>query len=158
MCQPTSFQQLVQKVRLALDSRVPFPPAAKRRVPRARLALRAKMAAAPCNHNAGDGGTAAPAWPARSLVNAQVRKKISRTPFDVDVVAEAGALEFDGALQHTLEGAQKAASLVSGNPARLRQRVEPREVQSFIGINVSHAGDNLLVHQPTFQRAAPAAQ
>jgi hypothetical protein len=122
------------------------------------LALRAKVAAAPGNDDAFDGLAASPAGLACPLVDAKLGKEISRPAFDVNVVAEARALERDGAFQHAFHRTQQAVSVTRGNPARLSKRVQPREVESFVGINIPDPGKHLLVHQPTFQWAAPAQQ
>ena len=122
------------------------------------MTLGAEVAAAPGDDDAFDRLAASPAGLACPLVNTQLGKEISGPAFNVNIIAEASPLKCNGAFQHAFYFAQQAVSVARGNPARLSQRVQPREVERFVGINISDPGKHLLVHQPAFQRAAPAAQ
>jgi len=122
------------------------------------LAFGAEVAAAPGNDHALDGLAASPAGLACPLVNAKLGKEISRPAFNVNIIAEACALKSDGAFQYALHRSQQAVCVTRGYPTRLSKRVQPREVESFVGVNVPDTGKHLLIHQPTFQRAAPAPQ
>ena len=45
---------------------------------------------------------------------------------------------------------------LGGKPARLGQGMNPRLEERFIRVDVAETGEDLLVEQPTFDRAAPS--
>jgi hypothetical protein len=116
---------------------------------RARLALGAKVAAASGDDQALDGPAASAARFAGALVNAKLGKEISGPAFDVNVIPKAGALEFDGALEHFLNGAEQGAGLARVEPAGRGERVQARQEESFVRIDIAQASQLLLIHQPT---------
>jgi len=121
------------------------------------LAARAEVAAAPRDHEAPDRPAATTAGFAGALVNAQALGVIAGAALDVNVVAEARALELHGVLQDFPDCPEKAAGLPGGNPAGLRQRMDAGHKERLIRIDVAKPGQQLLVHQPTLDGAAAGA-
>ncbi|HYA64605.1 MAG TPA: hypothetical protein VED66_15480, partial [Candidatus Sulfotelmatobacter sp.] len=121
------------------------------------LAAGAEMAAAPCDHNAPDGPPTAVAGLAGALVNSQAERVIAGAALDVDVIAEARALELHGMVQDFSDRFEKAAGSWSGNPTGLRQRMYAGHKERLISINIAEPGQQLLVHQPTLDGAAAGA-
>ena len=91
------------------------------------LASRTEVTAASADNEALDWGMTSPARLARSLVDAKFGEEISRSAFNVDVVAKAGPLKLDGPLENPLHGLQEAARITGGKPAALRKGVQARE-------------------------------
>jgi len=84
------------------------------------------------------------------LVYAKLGQEISGPAFNVNVIAEAGALKFHGVIEHALYGPQQSARLFRGKPPRLHQRIQPRKVERFIRVDIPNASQKLLIHQPAF--------
>src|SRR5207249_1695707 len=107
-----------------------------RRAPRSALAIRAEVAAAARYNHAADRATAPATRLAGPLINAQPGREVSRAPFNVDVVAEAGALKLDRALQDLLHRPMQTTGSLGGKPARLGQGMNPRVEERFIRVDV----------------------
>src|SRR5690242_2849887 len=114
-------------------------------VPGAPLALGTVVAAASCDHDAANGTSAARAGSVGFLVHAKPLKIISRPAFDVDVVAESSSLKIDGALEHFLHRAIQPVSGGGRNPIRLGKGMNAGFKQGLVRINISQAGNALLV-------------
>src|SRR5579885_70092 len=101
------------------------------------LAARAEVAAAAGDHDAPDGGTTARTGLARFLIDLEPLKIVSRTAFDIDIVAEAGSLQSDSPLQDLLHRAVKPLRRSCRNMPWLRERMDARLEERFVRVNVT---------------------
>ncbi|HTV56058.1 MAG TPA: hypothetical protein VMI06_14240, partial [Terriglobia bacterium] len=58
------------------------------------------MTAASANRDAANGRSATQTGFASPLIHSQARQKISRAPFDIDVIPEACSLKLNGSAEH----------------------------------------------------------
>ena len=114
-------------------------PARGGRVPGAALAMRAKMAAASCNHDAPDGGSATRAGLAGFLINLQPLMKIPGPALDVNIISKSGSLKIDGALENFPDRLVKPARGGGSNALRLGKRMNAGFKQRLVRINISQA-------------------
>lgn len=127
------------------------------RTARAGLAARAKMTGAAGDDHALDRRLAVAAGLAFAPINLQPHGEISPPALQVNVVAKAGALQINGAVKHPAHRPIKPSRRFGGNSSWLRERMDARAVKRLIGVNISEPGEHLLIHQPTFDGAAPPA-
>ena len=121
---------------------------------RTALAFGTEVAAAAAHHDPADRAAAPATSLAGPLIDAQPGQEISGAALNVDVVAEAGALKLDRALQDLLHRPVQATGSLGGEPARLGQGMNPRFEERFVRVDVAETGEDLLVEQPAFDRAA----
>lgn len=103
------------------------------------------MAAAPRDYDAPDRTSAARTGSVGFLVHAQPLKIISRPAFDIDIVAKSSSLKIDRALKNFLHRAIQSASGGGRNPVRLGKGMNAGFKQGLVRINISQAGNALLV-------------
>src|SRR3990170_8366629 len=122
--------------------------------PPPRLTSRAVMRAALPDHDPADRRAAHRAWLPVTLVNPEVILEVAAAVDPVDtgaVVAQAGP-------QRGAQAAPQAPDLIVVQRVAPLQRMEPRPVQGFVGVDVPHAGDEGLIEEQRLDRPGVPTQ
>lgn len=108
------------------------------------------MSAAAGNENSANGGGAAAAGEAGSLVNGVAGLEEAGFTGGVDVVGDGRAAEADGVLKHLAESEAQALELGPGEAACHAPGADASVEEAFVGIDVADADEKRLVEERSF--------
>src|SRR5580692_12482942 len=117
---------------------------------RLTLAVGTVMRTASANHAAGDGRFADVARFARALVYAMLQLKKTAAAVGVNVIIHARAAELDGLSQHVAQAEAQHFHLRTSHTRGAARGPHSSAKQRFIGIDISHTVQQLLVEQRAF--------
>ncbi len=141
-------------------------PTHRRDAPRARLApyrtgtglaARAEVTAAPGDDYPPNRLPTATAGLSGPSVDLGPRQEAAGPAIDVDIVAEARPLEVHGTVENFSYGPMQPESTIAREPSRDYERVDARFEKRLIRVDVPEAREQLLVHEPALDGAAPAS-
>ena len=122
------------------------------------LAMGAVVGAPSGEEDAADGGSADQAGLAGSHVDAVLELEEAGDTVGVDVVGDGGAAKLDGFPQDGLQGCLKAVEPLAGEASGHAGRTDSGMEEAFVGINVAHAVEQLLVEQGGLDRELAVAE
>jgi len=102
--------------------------------------------------NAADRRLAAEAGEAGSQVDTVLELEEATHPVGVNIVRDRRPAQPDGVLQDFAEGQPQTFEFGSGQPSTQAARTNSRTKETFVGVNVSHPGEQLLIEQRGFNR------
>ena len=120
------------------------------------LAVWAEMRTSAADGDLLDRPAAGGARLALAVVNKEVLLMVTGFARTVAVVAEGRAAVFEPIAQDLPDGFCQAPALLRAQAARRAARVNPREEQGFVGVDVAEPGDAALIEQEGLDGLPPA--
>lgn len=112
------------------------------------------MCAAPAERNPADGRAAVEARFSGAVVDAKVVLMFAAAIYPIN----AGAVVFDGRIQGLADASPQGAGFGLGECIAAPLRMQAGAVQRFVGVNVADPGDDGLIEQECFERAAARSE
>ena len=105
------------------------------------------MGTAPGNDDLANGRSTVTARLVFAGVDAVLKLEEAADAFGIDVIGDRRAAELDGMAENLLESDVEAVEFGAGKPAGLTAGTDTGAKETFIGIDIAHAGEQRLVEQ-----------
>jgi len=116
------------------------------------------MTAPSGQHNPPDGRSAHQARLAFAAIDSMLKLKKSFLAVGIDIIGNRRSAERDGLAQHFPHRSMQFGQLLPRDGGRAAARTDAGPKQRFVGINVAHAAQQLLIQQRTLDGSLAAAK